>query len=187
MLVSFFPSANCVWMEPIWWKRDCIISKVITHIYAPSTIVSGVVLCHTHRTCLLIDLCTLLKQTVAKLEIWERSVFPKQKIVEDFDLCFQNGWWWSWSSMAELLNFTSHDPSAMTHVFLAVSNLRFVPGASLMITLIKICNFRRHSKEWSLYFLLFWQLSVAKDRNRNTYKQLNIIMFCGNQNFILFY
>lgn len=189
LLVSFFLSVNCVWMEPIWWKQDCIISKVITHIYAPAAIVSGVVLCCTHRTCLLIDFCTLLKKSVAKLEIWERSVFPNQRIVENFDLCFQNGWWWSWSSMTELLNFTSRDPSAMTHVFLAVSNLRFVlvPEASLMITLIKICNSWRHSKEWSLCFLLFCQLKIAKARNRNTYKQLNIIMLCGNQNFILFY
>lgn len=66
LLVSFFLSVNCVWMEPIWWKQDCIISKVITHIYAPAAIVSGVVLCCTHRTCLLIYLCTLLKKNCSK-------------------------------------------------------------------------------------------------------------------------
>lgn len=64
---------------------------VITHIYAPASIAPGVVLCCTHNTCLLIDLCTLLGQTAAKFETWEKSVFPKQNIVKDFDLCFQIG------------------------------------------------------------------------------------------------
>lgn len=175
LLVPLFPSVHCVWMEPIWWKWDRLMSHSNHAHLCTCFHFSHVVVCCTHDKWLLIDFWALLEQIVAKLKTWEWTGFSTE---EDVDLCFQNGWWWSWSSMAEWQDSTSHDSRAMTHIFLALSNLSFVlvSAASLMIPWWWYINPEDTKRNGAYIFFPLCQPTAVKTRNRNKHKELNIIM-----------